>query len=688
MMAAPNILDAPSGRKAALVEAALIWNALFLNDVRLAFRAEADPTISIVVVSRGARALLAWTLTKLAAQQAFAGATFEVILVDNASDPETRALFERIDGARIQLNSENVGFGPACNQGAALARGRYLLFLNPDIDLMPGALGALVDAFADDDVGIVGARLVFPGGILQEAGAGFQDDPQLTHPYGRGGLDPFAPEASYSRDVGYVSGAVLMIEAGFFSELGGFDDLFAPAYFEDSDLCLRCQQAGRRVFYQPRAIAIHVENATSARRADVEVLLDRNRARFRDRHGPWLFAQGPQRTGFAPRDDAPFALRVLYVDDRAPHQDLGAGLPRANTILNAMAELGYAVTVCSVYGEREEPAATYRDLSDRIEIIEPCGREGFRRLVTERAGFYDVLWVSRPPHIRMVCEVLRDLGLSPRDVGRTRVVFDSESLFALRAFVIDALKGRPAPGPTLARASAEEIRLVGLADHVVCVSEPDARLLRRAGVANPVVLGHVQAPRADAPGFAGRRGFAFIGSLAREGEPNIDSLDWFFGQVWESLCAALPDAHLTVIGTVAPSIAERLTRPGVTVLGRVDDPGPDLDAARVALAPTRFAAGIPHKVLETTARGLPSVVTPILAGQMGWPDGTGYRVHDWHDPAGFAGTLARLHESEEDWTRVQRAGLEQVASECDADRYRATLRRLCEAPTFAGTTSA
>ncbi|MBY0257487.1 glycosyltransferase [Methylobacterium sp.] len=689
MMAAPDILDAPSGRKAALVEAALIWNALFLNDVRIAFRAESAPTISVVMVSRGARHLLAWTLTKLAAQQAFAGVRFEVILVDNASDPETATLFGRIDGARILRNAQNAGFGPACNQGAAEARGRYLLFLNPDVDLMPGALDALVAAFAQaDDVGIVGARLVFPGGILQEAGAGFQDDPQLTHPYGRGGLDPFAPEASYARDVGYVSGAVLMIEAGLFAELGGFDDRFAPAYFEDTDLCLRCQQAGRRVVYQPRAIAIHVENATSVRRSDVEALLDRNRARFRERHGTWLFGQGPPRSGFAPRDDAPFALRILYVDDRAPHQDLGAGLPRANTILNAMAELGYAVTLCSVYGEREEPAATYRDLSDRIEVIEPCGREGFRRLVTERAGFYDVLWVSRPPHIRMVCEVLRDLDLTPRDVGRGRVVFDSESLFALREFVVDALNGRPASGPGLARASAEEIRQVAVADHVVCVSEADARLLRRAGVPDPVVLGHVQAPdvrapHADAPGFSARRGFVFIGSLAREGEPNIDSLDWFFGHVWERLRAALPDAHLTIVGTVAPSIAERLSRPGVTVLGRVDDPGPALDAARVALAPTRYAAGLPHKVLETVTRGLPGLVTPILAGQMGWPDGTGYRIRDWHDPEGFARGLVDLHEDADEWARVQRAGLDQVGRECDADAYRAILRRLCEAPVFA-----
>ena len=79
----------------------------------------------------------------------------------------------------------------------------------------------------------------------------------------------------------------------------------------------------------------------------------------------------------------------------------------------------------------------------------------------------------------------------------------------------------------------------------------------------------------------------------------------------------MPEAHLTLVGAVAPSIRERLTGAGVRILGRVDDVGPVLDAARVSLAPTRFAAGIPHKVHETVARGLPGVVTPILAAQTG-----------------------------------------------------------------------
>ena len=270
-----DAVDADVGRRVVIAEARLVWDALFLNDVRIAFRPEEAPLVSIVIVSLNARHILALTLWRLAAQQGLAGVPLEVIIVDNASTPETGALFDRIDGATLIQNAANTGFGPACNDGAARARGRFILFLNPDVDLMPGAVRAMAQTFTDlDYVGIVGARLVFPGGILQEAGANFQEDAQITYPYLRGVPDPFAPEAGFTRDVGYVSGAVLMIEQALFRTLGGFDDAYAPAYFEDTDLCVRCHQAGRREIYQARASAVNFENATSAKRADVEVLLD------------------------------------------------------------------------------------------------------------------------------------------------------------------------------------------------------------------------------------------------------------------------------------------------------------------------------------------------------------------------------------------------------------------------------
>lgn len=282
------------------------------------------------------------------------------------------------------------------------------------------------------------------------------------------------------------------------------------------------------------------------------------------------------------------------------------------------------------------------------------------------------------PHAAGPMTGARDETADPGSVGRARVVFDCESLFTLRDFVGRALAGRPITGATLARASAREMRNFAAADRVVCVSPPDARLLAHYGVRDPVVLGHTMAAHTDAPGHAARSGFLFIGSLARENQPNIDSLDWFFAEVWPRVRAALPEARMTIVGATAPSIRERLSLPGVTLHGRVPDTRPLLDAARVSVASTRFAAGIPHKVHRTVSQGLPGLVTPILAEQVGWPDGTGYLVRDWRDPEGFAEGLVRLHEDAETWMAVRRAGLDRIQAESDPASYRAILRSLCE----------
>ena len=680
-----DAVDAGIGRRVVIAEARLIWDALFLNDVRIAFRCEDAPLVSIVIVSLNAPHILALTLWRLAAQQGLAGVPFEVILVDNASAAETGALLDRVDGATIIRNAANAGFGPACNAGAARARGRLILFLNPDVDLMPGALRAMAQTFADlDHVGIVGARLVFPGGILQEAGANFQADAQVTHPYLRGVPDPFTAEAGFTREVGYVSGAVLMIESRLFRTLGGFDDAYAPAYFEDTDLCVRCHQAGRRVVYQARATAIHFENATSAKRADVEALLDRNRALFLERHRNWLFHQGPRHGGIAARDHDPWALRVLFIDDTVPHLDMGAGYPRANDIVNTMARLGYAVTLYPVYRADAEQAQRCRDIDQRIEILAPEGRDGLARLIDERPGYFDVLWVSRPHNIALVVQTLLDAGISPRTFVKSRIVFDSEALFASRAFVGTVMETGSGTAADLAQRAVSETRHYAVADQVICVSEAEVRLLSNYTRVNATVLGHAMAlPDVPAPGFIDRTGFLFIGALAEEGQPNVDSLDWFFEAVWPRLRIRLPEATLRIVGTIAPKIRTRYARPGVSVMGRVPEAGPSFDAARVCIAPTRFAAGIPHKVHEAVRHGLPCFLTPILAAQIGWEEGVGYESADWLDPDAFAEGLVRLHESADLWQRVQSSGLARLRSECAPEVYRERIRRICEASTFA-----
>lgn len=182
--------------------------------------------------------------------------SFEVIIVDDGSHDETPNILPDVQNIRYCRNETNIGFLRSCNRGATLAHGQYLLFLNNDTQVLEGWLDELVNTFQEQsEVGLVGSKLLYPNGVLQEAGAIIKPDGSAEL-VGLNG-DPNRPEYNVVREVDYCSGACLLIEAELFQVLGGFDELYAPCYCEDSDLAFRVRKRGKRVFYQPRSVVVH-----------------------------------------------------------------------------------------------------------------------------------------------------------------------------------------------------------------------------------------------------------------------------------------------------------------------------------------------------------------------------------------------------------------------------------------------
>lgn len=182
--------------------------------------------------------------------------SFEVIIVDDASQDETSNVLSTIQNIHYVRNEENLGFLRSCNAGATLARGQFLLFLNNDTQVLEGWLDELVNTFRQfSDVGLVGSKLIYPNGVLQEAGAMIKQDGSAELI----GLnaDSAMPEFNMVREVDYCSGACLLLEAEVFKALGGFDERYAPCYCEDSDLAFRVRTLGKRVLYQPRSVVVH-----------------------------------------------------------------------------------------------------------------------------------------------------------------------------------------------------------------------------------------------------------------------------------------------------------------------------------------------------------------------------------------------------------------------------------------------
>jgi GT2 family glycosyltransferase len=336
-----------------------------------------DPAaVSVVMVTHNARD---WTERALRALADKTDVPYELLVVDNASTDGTRDLLASLEDATVVFNDENRGFGAANNQGAALAGGPHVVFLNSDVLVHQGWLSPLLGLLADEKVAAVGPRLLNLDGSLQLAGA-LLSRSGSTLEYGFGD-DPDRPEYAFRREVDYLSGACLLVRRTAFDEVGGFDPVYGLGYFEDADLCLALAARGYRGVYEPRSVVTHARGASGG--SDVLAALAlRNRALFR-RRWEQVLASRPlsplhvSRRRITAARDAPAAGRILVVAD--------ASDPLLAELADALAPWAQSarVTVLSL-GDGGQPT-----VDDAIELVPQ--RDAIEAWLRDRRFHYDVV---------------------------------------------------------------------------------------------------------------------------------------------------------------------------------------------------------------------------------------------------------------------------------------------------------
>jgi glycosyltransferase involved in cell wall biosynthesis len=254
------------------------------------------------------------------------------------------------------------------------------------------------------------------------------------------------------------------------------------------------------------------------------------------------------------------------------------------------------------------------------------------------------------------------------------LIYDAEAVSAPREVLRRRLLGEQISDAELDAAIRAEVELARNAQHIVAVSEREADYFRRFGFEQLTVLGHQLPEKPTKKPFDQRQGLLFVGALRDEGSPNVDSLLWFVINVLPLIEAEVPDVTLTVVGdSSAPSLAT-LQKNNIEINGRLDSIAPFYKRSKVFIAPTRFAAGIPHKVHEAASRGLPSVTTSLLATQLGWEDGQQLLVAD--SPERFARQCIRLLTEESLWNSIRDNGLQAVSADCSAQKFDTAMRAL------------
>ncbi len=632
-----------------------------------------QPAVSIILVLYNQAELTFGCLTSIVETLSGAGPGIEVLVVDNGSTDLTGALLERVDGVTVIRNESNLHFLKAVNLAARSARGRTLLLLNNDAQLQPGALAsALRTLDSAPDIGAVGGRIILLDGTLQEAGSIIWRDGACSG-YGRG-QDPNSPDFMFQRDVDFCSGAFLLTPTAVWRELEGFDERFAPAYYEEVDYCVRLWKSGRRVVFDPDAVIVHHEFGSAGSSAEALSLQATNHRIFASRHRDWLDRQFPASPAnvIAARTARSTAPRILVLEDRVPKVELGTGYPRANRLLGALVGAGAEVTLFPMHRHTETWHGVRRALDKRVEVLIAAEGTQIRPYLEARRGHFDAILVCRPPNMATFQKAVdHDLDL----IGDAAILYDAEALFVTRDLQRMEADGRPATDAQRHRMTAAEVALTRTAAAVISVSAAEQATLERYGARQVHLLSHAIDDAPIETGFAARDQVVFLGTLSSDDSPNADAVLWFAEDILPELRRDIgADFRLTVVGLATAPRILALDGSAIDAMGMVENLHEALARARVLVVPSRFAAGIPLKAYQAAMLGIPMVTTPLVASQLGWVDGEDLLVGE--DAAGFAQACARLYRDRELWERLRENALRRARQDCSAEAFDAQVREI------------
>lgn len=185
---------------------------------------------------------------------------YEVIVADDNSYDETENILNDVENIQLSKNSINVGFLKNVNVSSQMAKGKYLCLLNNDTIPLEGWLDNLVQTLeTQSDVGVVGAKYLYPNGLIQEAGSGMNCEGKPNW-YGSN-CKRDDEKFNIEREVDYCSGCGILIRKDAWDKVGGFDEKYAPAYYEDPDLSFTFKyKLGLKTLYQPKSEIIHFHN--------------------------------------------------------------------------------------------------------------------------------------------------------------------------------------------------------------------------------------------------------------------------------------------------------------------------------------------------------------------------------------------------------------------------------------------
>lgn len=600
-------------------------------------------------------------------------ASFEVILVDDASTDDTAEIEELVSGIKVVRNTESQRFIRACNAGVAASRGRYVVLLNNDTEVTPGWLDALVDAFGRfDNVGLVGSKLLYPDGKLQDAGGVIWGTGDPWN-YGNG-QNPWDPRYCYARQADYLSGAAMMTTREIWDQLEGLSSYLEPMYFEDTDFAFKVREAGYTTWFVPSSLVYHYEGMTSGTdtSSGFKRFQEVNRPKFKRR---WAkdFAAFTKKASLDQVDlekDRGIVGRVLFIDYTTPTPDMDAGSYAALREIELVQSLGYKVTFLP------ENLAYFADYTQElnkmgVEVIHAPFYTSLDQFLQARGREFDAFYITRY-HVANA-NVPRIRAVNPD----ARILMNNADLHYLRMLRKAVAEHDETQKEAARNVQAEEFRAMQSVDLVLSYNDKEHAIIEAQSEGEIKIM---QCPWVldcpdSVPPLEGRSGISFLGGFRHH--PNVEGIQWFARNVMNRLEGQRGDIKLSIYGSRMGDDVKALASAVIDPIGFVEEAADAYDRHRIFVAPLLSGAGIKGKVLSALAHGIPCVLSPMAAEGIGLRHGQDCMIAA--TPTEWSEAIMKLYDDDALWAEMSVAGRKLATTQFSFDHGRNQMRKAFEA---------
>jgi GT2 family glycosyltransferase len=571
----------------------------------------------------------------------------EVILVDDASTDFSAEAFLNIRGIRYVRLRENVGYTRATNIGAGYAKANYIFLLNNDTVVLPNCIPQLLNSLSTQpEVAIIGATLLNRDFSVQESGSQIFKD-------GSGwnlgsGFHVSDPRLQFHREVDYCSAAAVMVRRSFWLSVSGFDERFAPAYFEDTDLCFTAWASELKVLVSNDAYVIHQRSSSYGKTNNELMKINQNKFNLKWAHS----LQGHWENYGVGRFESSRSSKgiVIIVDNFLPSFSRDSGSIRTIKLLTAIRDIGYHVCLTALSSE-----ITPLD----IRKLHALGVEVYPNVSSLLTGLENRK--DRVSHFWLI-----------REESINSHFKSLLNEFPQVSFITDLLDLDYSSAALNLSISSSHQNIVRQSNCTVVVSPFERSILEKSFPEKAIfdVWKDFELNETKVT-FENRSGLLFVGGFGHP--PNREGILWFVESVLPHLKSAGFNQEISLVGTqVTEKEKEFFESEGITVLGNLKSLQDVYSKSLISICPLKSGRGLKGKIAEALSFGLPVVTTKFGVEGFNEVDRDCIKVAD--DGVSFAKEILNISGNRENWTKLHHSSSSYVKNNFNNGAYKEKIK--------------